>query len=55
MYGVLVQRLRKDVSAWPDWVWKATPDELTAALLICRILVVKDIALEVLFWNLRTT
>ena len=32
VYGVLVQRLRKDVSSWPDWVWKATPDELTAAL-----------------------
>ena len=34
VYGVLAQRLRKDVSSWPDWVWKATPEELTAALYI---------------------
>ena len=32
VYEVLAQRLRKDVSSWPDWVWKATADELTAAL-----------------------
>jgi hypothetical protein len=24
--------LRKDVSAWPDWVWQAQPDELAAEL-----------------------
>ena len=32
VYEVVVQRLRKDVRSWPDWVWKATPGELTAEL-----------------------